>query len=155
MRSVDFAGEIALGARAQFDQRLARVVAAKVDGLGDIGIGFAPRLGLLVDFHRGEAKAVAFQPRAEFVDAGGAGFQRQIAPGGPRFFRDGDGLLDVAHRGGVRAGCDARLVVWRDVKKRRAVGSRVAVDDDGHLPRHLLFGLGDGPGERGASFGRR
>ena len=92
---VVFAGEMALRSRAEFDERLAGVVAAEIDGLGDVGIGFAPGLGLLVDFHRGEAEAVLFEPRAEIVDAGGAGFQGEIAPGGPCLDGNRDGLFDI------------------------------------------------------------
>ena len=137
---------------AKFYQRLARVVAAEIDRLGDIGIGLAPGFGLLVDLHRNEAEAVLREQCAELVDVRGAGFQRQVAPRGPCFFCDGDGLLDIGQRGGVRARGDARFVVGRDVKKGGSGCACVAVDDDRDLPRHLPVGLGHSMRESGGCF---
>ncbi len=153
-QNIDLAGQVSLSARGEFNHRLASIVTAEIDRLGDIGIGFAPRLGLFVDLHGGEAKAVPFQPRAQFIDPCRADLQRQVAPGGPGMLGGGDGIGHIGLGGGARAGHNLGPILRHDVEESAALGPGFPVNHHRHGPRHLDIGGGQGLLEKGAGFVR-
>ena len=78
---VGLAGDIRAGGGRQLSH-LAGVIAAEVDGLGDVGIGFAAGFAALGDFDCGEIEAVAAENVGDAIEQARArsvgGTSRQV-----------------------------------------------------------------------------
>ena len=75
------------------------VVAAEVDGLSDVGVGFFPSLADLVALQGGHVVSIIFDGVGQLLQQLGALTQGGIAPGGPGGSGFGDGGVDVGAGG--------------------------------------------------------